>query len=74
MQDHLSRYGRNREQRHLDTDELFSVPSVIRPLWRWHPPVQQQYQISGTKNELIIFGRHEIILNIVYRSLISFLT
>ena len=55
MQAHLSKYERNREQRHLDIDESFSVPTVIRPLWRWHPPVQQQYQISGNQNKILLF-------------------
>ena len=46
MQGHPSKCGRNHGQQHLDTDEWFSAPTVTRPLWHWHPPVQQQYQIS----------------------------
>ena len=83
MQVHPSRYGRNRERQHLDTDEWFSVPTVIRPLWRWHPPVQQQYQKSGKKEKLSVsnsnylkeyrvnnIDRFDIVINMLkYRSL-----
>ena len=61
MQAHLSKYERNREQRHLDIDESFSVPTVIRPLWRWHPPVQQQYQISEKESKKYYFYCNKIL-------------